>query len=323
MSFNIINLPPFTISCILLAAVLLFDRLVQVPDKYHPISFFRIFIERLSKKVNPNDGLSAYQQNLSGCIALIASILPLLLITLLFIPLTEFPWFFEGCLLLLSLGLQPCLRDIKKAQLALKKQQKILARDRLQDWLLRKTESLSEIGIAKASCEALILRNIYFYQAIIFFFLVAGSKGAYFAFTLRLILELNQAWNCKKKQFKYFGQAAALLHKLMLWLPSRLAAVSFSLTGQWRQSINIIKDNQSTWSSKNALWPLAFASSALNVNLGGPVIYDDNKIRRGHLKQNTQPNNQSIKQAISLIKQSNLIFFLIIIVINILIIAKA
>ncbi len=316
------NLPPFTISCILLSAVLLFDSIVQIPDKYHPISFFRIFIERLSKKVNPSDGRSAYQQNISGCIALVASVFPLLLIALLFVPLTEFPWFFEGCLLFLSLGLQPCLRDIKKVQLALSKQQKILARDRLQDWLLRKTENLSEIGIAKASCETLILRNIYFYQAIIFFFLIAGSKGAYFAFTLRLVLELNQAWNCKKKQFQHFGQAAAFIHKLMLWLPSRLAAISFSLAGQWRQSINIIRKNKKTWASTNALWPLSFASSALKIKLGGPVIYEQDKIRRGHLEQDCQPNDQSIAHAITLIRQSNLIFFLLIIVTNIVMFVK-
>lgn len=307
-----LELSSFAVTGITVLVVMLIDWWLPIPSKYHPVTFFRLVADRLGEKVHPDPKRPPTQQHISGMLAVIALIPCIILIAWLFIPFTEFPWFFEGVLLWLSLGLMPCLTELKKVQVALVKQRKVLARDRLDDWVLRKTHALTPVGIAKASCEALALRNVYFYQAIIIYFVLLGP---YVALTLRLLLELYHAWNPKKQNFIHFGQPARWLCHILLFVPARLSALTYMVAGGGVGMIKAIKQARGHWHHSNSLWPLAAVGSALKAKLGGPVIYDDDKLRRAHLGQLSQPDPNTLAKTRRLVMFANLVMVLILILI--------
>ena len=85
-----------------LLIVVLTERYLPWPDKYHPISFIKLLAMGMQTKVLSPERNSISQQKISGILACIVLLLPFCIILAVFKYLSEYPVFLKpSCLLLL------------------------------------------------------------------------------------------------------------------------------------------------------------------------------------------------------------------------------
>ncbi|MFT4929968.1 MAG: adenosylcobinamide-phosphate synthase, partial [Phenylobacterium sp.] len=192
-----------------------------------------------------------------------------------------------------------------------KKTQKSLAKARLSHWVLRRTDNLSPMGLCKASIEMLILRSSKEYFAVMFYYLCFGG---FFMLCYRLLMLLNQCWNPKLAHFRHFGQLAQLLGYLLEWLPSRLMTYTIMLLTNFKQTVKMVRAGK-RWGNDNSLYLLGATAAGLKVTLGGPVFYNEQKVRRLILgsKQTKDPDVTSVRQAVALVEKVLAVWLLVIV----------
>lgn len=257
-----------------LLLVVFTERYLPWPDKHHPVSFMKALAAGMQAKVLSNNLNSTGQQKLSGSLACIVLLLPFYVILALFTYLSEYPIFFEALMLLVALRFQDIPKQTAKVTAALAKQQKMLARHAVSQIVIRKTETMSPMGIVKANIESLLLRFSYQYCGVIFWYLLTGGVGA---LLYRFVYEMSLSWNIKLERFKYFGQPVRYLSNILQWLPSKLASVSIVLAVNISLGIKALFQQISY--QCNHLFVLNLCGSSLGIELGGPAYYDSRKIR--------------------------------------------
>jgi adenosylcobinamide-phosphate synthase len=259
---------------LVLLSIWLLGSQLLLPQDYQPLTFFHIFAKQLAAKVHPDPNRAGSQQLISGSLALALVLLPTLGL------LAPLYWFSDWPLVLDALLLYFCLdfvyyrKQSHKIALAVSQKQNSRAKDLLQPLVLRHTQNLSSTGLSKACIEMLWLRTAKQWIGVSFWFLIGGGLAAV---AYRLLLLCNQQWNDKQTNFRYFGRPASLLTQ---WasLPASLitAALLALLTGirgaikQWRQATALKL-------CLSHLLVLPALASALQVNLAGPVVYQQQK----------------------------------------------
>jgi adenosylcobinamide-phosphate synthase len=265
---------PFIQSVWILLAVIVIERLLPWSDKYHPLSLFRFLAIKMASKVNPTLQRTAYQRQIAGALAAIVLILPISAITAVLIYLAEFPQFFNGIVLLIALQFRPVIRCFRRIISCLKSNKKALARNVLSTIVLRETNALSPIGIAKAAIESLLLRLNHQFCAVILCYLVAGSTAA---LTYRLVFELTQIWNTKLTRSRYFGLPIRRFHNFIVYFPSLITAFCFSIAERFFAALVAFKKLPKRCSLHLKI--LAIMGGALQIQLSGPVYYQGQKRR--------------------------------------------
>lgn len=254
--------------------VMLVERVFNWPEKYHPLSFFRILAAGMDKKVRPSTNDSKLQQTISGSLAATVLLVPFLLILALLINLAEYPQFFDAILLLIALQFRPYLLRYKTVMRALQNDKKILARSTLSAMVLRDTDKLSPLGIAKAAIESLLLRAANQYVGTLFWYLVLGGLGA---ITYRLLYEFSQAWNTKLVKYRHFGQPVRTVFSLLSWLPKRLFIMCIAIAENISGAIAAARKSPKKADSNGKF--LSVCGGALGIELSGPAFYAGEKIR--------------------------------------------
>lgn len=265
---------PFIQSIWILFAVIVIERLLPWPDKYHPLSLFRFVAIKMASKVNPSQKRSAYQRQIAGALAAIVLILPITAITAILIYLAEFPLFFNGIVLLIALQFRPIIRSFRRITICLKSDKKALAKNILSTLVLRETQALSPLGIAKAAIESLLLRLNHQFFSVIFCYLIAGSTAA---LTYRLVFELTQIWNTKLIRFRYFGLPIRRFHSLIIYIPSLITSFGFAIAERFLAAVSAL--NKLPRRSSLHLKILALMGGSLQIQLSGPVYYQGQKRR--------------------------------------------
>ena len=257
-----------------LLLIIFVEGYVPWPDKYHPISFFKILARGMQAKVLSPDRNAIRQQKISGSLACIVLLLPFCTIFAVFKYLSEYPIFFEALMLLVALRFQDIPKQTRRVCAALSKQQKMLARHALSQIVRRETENMSPLGMVKANIETLLLRYSYQYCSVIFWYLLTGGVGA---LSYRLIYELSLCWNTKLTKFKHFGQAVRYVVNILQWLPSKLASLSVVI------AVNISQGSAAIFQGIsyqcNHLFVLNLCGASLGIELGGPAYYEQKKVR--------------------------------------------
>lgn len=271
--------------------VVLIERLWLWPVAYHPLSFFRLLASRMADKVNRRDA-DPYQQRLSGTLAPLVLLIPILICIGLFIMLAEYPVFFDGILLLIALYFRPVLQNLKRAEQALKNNKKALARDLSARLLLRQTSSLSAMGLSKALTETTILRFCYQFCTPLFWYFIGGGLAA---LCYRILYEFSQAWNTRQHRFRYFGQPVGLIVKAFQVLPVYLGLFTLMLAESISGALAGHKalNRGSCFHSRI----LALAGGAMKLQLGGPAYYDGQKRRAPKCGGSRLPQIGDIRRA--------------------------
>ncbi|WDE04807.1 cobalamin biosynthesis protein [Thalassomonas viridans] len=273
---NFPDITGFSFSVLLLFSVLLVKFIVTRFSDPRPLHYFRFYCQRLADKVNKGSN-SQKQQGIAGLVAILVTLAPLLVILWLFEAFIEVPWLWQGLLLYLALGSLNLGESSRIVAKALASQQKYLARETLAPWLLRDTEPLSPMGLAKANIESQLLHHCALLFTVGFYFLIGGGLAA---IGYRLLLEMHFSWNIKRRQFLHFGQAANQMVKILQWLPARIFIVLllFFISGK-----NLVLFARLLrpyfFRLNNDILVYGFAL-VLGIRLGGVASYDKQKLRR-------------------------------------------
>lgn len=260
-------------SILILLLVVLLERVINWPDSYHPLTLFRLLATLLAKKVNPSAARSQLQRRISGSLAAIILILPTIVILGALLYLSVYPQFFNALLLLIALQFSPVVGQFKRVQNAIQHEKKILARQQLSPLVLRQTDLLSPMGLAKAAVESLVLRYCYQYLSIMFWYLLTGGLGA---LIVRLCFELSQTWNTKIRHNTYFGAPVSFINQILQWLPTRIFLIMFITAQGIGNAVKAFKQRP-----QNQPYHLikVIVGGALGFQLGGPAFYQDQKRR--------------------------------------------
>ena len=273
---NLIEISPFTYSVVMLYGVIIIKFVASYLANHEPLQFYRFFCDQLAKKVNKSKN-SDRQQNISGCIGILVTLTPLVVILWLFEAFVEAAWLWQGLLLYLALGnlqLGKTSKDIAKLVVANKK---IEAKQLLNPWLLRDTEQLSSLGVAKGCIEMLLLRAMQNLFTISFVFLVFGPLAALVS---RLLIEMHYSWNNKQNSFQPFGNSIAFAVNIIQWLPSRIFSLILLFSCIGKNFTLFFRLSQPYFFQLNNSYVLNLFALSLEIKLGGVAMYKGLKLRK-------------------------------------------
>lgn len=261
-------------SLIIVTLVVAIERFIPWPVHYHPLTLFRLIATNLARKVNPSKPRSALQRRISGTLAVIVLLMPMLIIVAISLFIAQYPLFFDAFMLLIAIQFQPVVKHYQKVAKAIKGQQKSLARQYLNQIVLRDTASLSPMGMGKAAIESLTLRFLFQQFSIILWYLLAGGLAA---LTIRLFYELSQCWNIKLRINREFGQPIASLCNTLFFIPTFLFWILFALLSGVLSTLRAIKQRPARLVFNQ--YSKLIIAGAMQYQLGGPAFYDAKKVR--------------------------------------------
>lgn len=303
---SLFSLPQIESLCLLLAALLLAWQ-APLPAQYQPWQLLRLLADGINKRVNKPQH-SANQLRLSGCLAILIVVLPLLAFWLAFRQLSDWPVALDAIMLYLCLDAGSYERQARQALAHAKQGQLQLAREQLQPHLLRDCSQLSLLGFCKATIEMVVQRQARHYAVILCWFLLLGAPGA---IVTRLLLELRQSWNSKLKQNQHFGAPLAQLvfwqNAAGLWLYACLVALLYRLSA----AMQYYRFSADGWLSRPERWLLCAWSAALQRNLAGPLIYQQEKLRRVRIGPATAPDLDDVELCLRISRQIQLTVLLL------------
>ena len=145
------------------------DALWRWPQSTHPLTLMRYLVQQMGRKVVPSREYGRSQHYISGSLAALVLLAPLVVCVAILVYMAQYPVFFEAIILVALLDYGYQRQQYKKVLASVGRNKKSLAREMAQTITARQCASLSDIGIAKAA------RNrygwfLYLYCGVIFYF---------------------------------------------------------------------------------------------------------------------------------------------------------
>lgn len=250
------------------------------------IAFWQLLCQRIREKVTPKD-TNSQQALLSGGLALLCLLLPLLIILTILYSFAEYQWVFDVLILFVAADFAYVETKTSQSLKALQTNKRQLAKDNLQKIVLRDTKPLSALGIVKGNIESYTLRFSYQVVAVLFCFLLFGSV---FALFYRLVYEATLDANFKRMSFRKYATVSYYTTRLISCIPVTLfnaVLLVFIACKAPRSAINVVTNKY--------FWRLEGISSFITIGtlidrrIGGPVLIDGIKTRRPRVGGNIDP----------------------------------
>ena len=111
-------------------------------------------------------------------------------------------------------------------------------------------------------------------------------------------------WGYRNERYRDFGWAAARFDDLLNYVPARLTALSYALTGRTRFAFACWRAQAHRWESPNAGPVMASGAGALAISLGGPARYHGVWRARPSLGTGRMPKGGDVARALVLIRRS-------------------
>ena len=257
----------------LLLVVIAIDSLWRWPPKYHPLTVFRLLAAGMATKVKPKSTDSPSQHRISGALGAIVLIVPFTVLTGLLVTMAEYPLFFEAVILLCVMDSAQVRWHYNAVVTALGREKKVLAREMVSHIVARDCDRLSDIGIAKAAMESLLLRSCYQFCGVVLWFLIAGPVAA---LLYRLLLLFSWQWHWRKPGFYWFALPVRRVTRLLSLVPAFTGAILLALSTHPVAGFKALSQAKSRDSTSLLL---ALCGGSLGIRLGGPAIYSGNMIR--------------------------------------------
>ncbi|GEA12523.1 adenosylcobinamide-phosphate synthase [Alteromonas sp. KUL49] len=233
----------------------------------------RYLVKQMGKKVLPSTDYGPSQHYISGALAGLVLLSPLVVCLGILIYMAEYPIFFEGILLVALLDFGYQRRQYKKVLSTVGKNKKVLTREWVAKLVARDCSTLTDVGVAKAAIESLWLKFVYLFCGVLLYFVLFGPIVA---LIYRLVLLTSWEWHYRDPKMRYFSRPARLLCSLFLWLPTLFAGLVLMLVSN---PLNTIKSAIQSPAKDRTSRLLAMFGNALDIQLGGPAIYHSIKYR--------------------------------------------
>ncbi|MCL1077649.1 hypothetical protein D5R81_06690 [Parashewanella spongiae] len=286
---------------ILLVAMLL-AQFISVPRRKQPLYHFEQLAISFSQKVNhPNR--SANQRIIAGTLAAISLVFPLWIVVIFLIELSIYPWFFEVLILFACMLDNGFSKTSSQIEQQLNQQNNAQAKKLLALWCQRDTNKLSAIGISKACIEK--MAELGSTNIIVVFGYLLG--GTYLAVLLKMLKQLGLAWPSSNPHFHKFNALIHKINRIVLYVPN--IAWSFLLLEpckirSWQLFFTKIIPFEMSGCNTLNMSLLAFR---LNIELGGPRIYNAIKVSINKIEYGKLPSISDINKTVNIFELSNLI----------------
>lgn len=175
------------------------------------------------------------------------------------------------------------------------------ARDKLARIVSRDTASLDAQSVAAGAVESVLENGSDAVIAPLFWFVVAGAPGA---LAYRLANTLDAMWGYRDEAYLHFGRSAALMDDVLNWIPARLCAFFYALSGQYHRARHCWFTQASLWDSPNAGPVMAAGAGALGICLGGPAAYGGVVRERPVLGEGSPAQVRDIDAALRLLRRA-------------------
>ena len=305
----IANIVQNHLDIIVFFVALLAERFFPLVSWYHPNTFLTVIFSALCERLyNPTNPKS--YQYLASTLAFTLTILVIVTLIVLFLEFAFYPELLNGLILYLLLSSRAQEKKSLRIARLLKLNQKATARELLASLVARDVSRLSAPGICKATMESLVLQSARHYFAVIFFYLLGG---AILALVYRLLTLIHQAWRKNLKPNNPFLAPIAKLLFVLEWLPTRLVALTIAATNASKQCIHYIKYYGRHFYQTNTGWLLSVTSAALQVQLGGPALYQGERFNKMRVGTDRLPDADDIPALVNRLNQAKAFWLLLIV----------
>ena len=300
-------------SIIIIGLAIFLDLIFGDPrNKYHPTAWIGEFISNLVPLFkNENTNLEKFGGVLIVLISTTTLVILLLMLNLKLDSLTVNEFVNMIVIILVSailLKTTIAIRGMEKHALAvtnaLENDDIGEARTNLAMITKRKTKNLDKNHILSGVLESISENTVDGITGPLFYFALFGLPGA---FVYRVINTIDSMIGYKTEMFKNLGWFGANCDNILNYIPSRLTAMTMVLGAMllghdWKNCYEIFKRDGKKTDSPNAGYPMAALAGALGTKL--------EKIEHYSLGTDIQKiSSEKVKDAITLMKVTSLLFF--------------
>ncbi|GGW97813.1 cobalamin biosynthesis protein [Alteromonas halophila] len=266
---------------ILLFAVLL-NALWRWPPASHPLTLMRYLALRMAHKVCPKPSDGPLQHKISGSLGTFMLVAPISVALAILVSMAQYPLFFHAIIMVVVLDFHQVRYQYKQVLRTIGQHKKMLARENVAAMVARDCDTLTDVGIAKAAIESLLLKFYYLYCGVIFWFIAAGPVAA---LVYRLLLDISWQWYTRIPRYRLFGRPVRALVRLLRFFPALFGAVIMLMVSHAPQAIRSMNDARAKDMTSRLL---ALFGGGLGIELGGPAYYGKqrlNQVRVGGSRQ--------------------------------------
>ncbi len=293
-----------TITLTVLGALLL-DWLFGEPRRAHPLVGFGRLAQGVESIAYGSGSRTPAQRRIRGVLAWLTLILPTALAAAWISRLPGIGAAFDLLALSFAIGHRSLHQHARAVSDALERQDEPAAR-RLASYLVSRDPEALEIP--KATTESVLENGSDAVFGALFWFVIAGAPGC---LVYRFANTLDALWGYRSERYRDFGWAAARLDDLLNYLPARLTALGYALTGHTLQALRCWHTQAPAWDSPNAGPVMAAGAGALTITLGGPARYRGEWHARPLLGSGPAPGARDIPRALRLVSTSLALWLLL------------
>ena len=291
-----------TVFVIILAVLL--DLWLGEPRHWHPLAGFGRLATRIERALH---GGPRGDNLVRGALALLVAVLPFVVAAWLLTLSDTLAPLAEVLLLYLAIGGSSLAQHGRAVAEALALGDLELARQRVGWMVSRDTDQLDADGVARSAVESVLENGNDALFGALFWFLLLGAPGVVM---YRLVNTLDAMWGYRTERYLHFGYSAAKLDDLLNWLPARLTALGYILSGDTARGWRCWRTQGHRTDSPNGGVVMAAGAGALGVQLGGPTSYHGVMTDKPLLGEGVAARGPDIDRAIRLV-QRTLLFWLV------------
>lgn len=286
---------------ITMIAALLLDRLLGEARRWHPLVGFGRLANTIEQFFYGRQELSPFARKFRGLLALLLLIVPASAALWYLLQQTDYDLLIDIVVLYLAIGARSLVLHARQVSDA-------LLQNRMQDARMftgylvsRDTRQMDSADMSRATIESTLENGCDAVFAPLFWFLLAGAPGV---LCYRLVNTLDAMWGYRTPRYLHFGWAAARLDDVMNFIPARLTALSYAMSGRFAGAIQCWRSQAQHYKSPNGGPVMAAGAGALALQLGGAAIYHGKRQAGTLLGCGARPQADDIAQALRLLRRS-------------------
>ncbi|KND60438.1 Adenosylcobinamide-phosphate synthase [Candidatus Burkholderia verschuerenii] len=278
------------------------DRLFGEPRTRHPLVGFGRLATRIEARLN-----TGHRARPAGILAWFVAVAPPVGIAWMLVGVLPFSYacLVHVLLLWFALGAKSLRQHIAPIARALSLGDLDDARRLTSRIVSRDTSNADENALSRAAVESALENGNDAIFGALFWFAIAGGPGA---LMFRLANTLDAMWGYRTPRYLRFGWAAARFDDVLNFIPARLTAASYALTGDTRMAWHCWRTQARAWDSPNAGPVMASGAGSLNVLIGGAAVYHGVLEHRPTLGAGHDATPRHVVAALRLVERSTLLW---------------
>jgi adenosylcobinamide-phosphate synthase len=278
------------------------DRLFGEPRTRHPLVGFGRLATQIEARLN-----TGHRARPAGILAWFVAVAPPVGVAWLLVGALPFSYacLVHVLLLWFALGAKSLRQHIAPIARALSLGDLDDARKLTSRIVSRDTSNADENALSRAAVESALENGNDAIFGALFWFAIAGGPGA---LMFRLANTLDAMWGYRTPRYLRFGWAAARFDDVLNFVPARLTAASYALTGDTRMAWHCWRSQARAWDSPNAGPVMASGAGSLNVLIGGAAVYHGVLEHRPTLGAGHDATPRHVVAALRLVERSTLLW---------------